>query len=139
MLVTPKTPVHRSNEDFAGWWRIDPQSGDSLGIAENGWGQDMDEEDVTIAAVLRFGRAFMWENGMCHVFSQAVNSVIVIKELLVGDWHPSWTGLSYSIERSRSGLSGQQKDVSYPGNRRWICGHPTAPSNYVEKQPKLRR
>jgi hypothetical protein len=92
VVVTPKAPVRRRNEDFAGWWRIDPQTGDALGVAENGWGQELEEEDVVITGVLRFARAFLWENGMCHVYSQAVNSVIVIKELLVGDWHPSWTG-----------------------------------------------
>lgn len=94
LLVATKSPVHRRDEEFVGWWRINPETGDTLGIAENGWGQDLPEEAVIIHAIMRFAQAFLWENVACHAFAQAFNAIVVIKELLVGDWHPSWTGPS---------------------------------------------
>jgi len=91
LLVATKSAVHRRNEDFVGWWRINPETGDALGIAENGWGQELPEEEVNIMAAMRFAQAFLWENVACHAYAQALNSVVIIKELVVGDWHPSWT------------------------------------------------
>lgn len=90
-VVVPSAPIHRSREEYVGWWRIDPKTGTTLGIAQNGWGQAIAEE-ARISAVIQVGEAFLWETGLCHTFAQVLNYQIYVKELIVGDWHPSWTG-----------------------------------------------
>jgi hypothetical protein len=39
MAVVPKKAVSIEGRDFNGWWRIDPNTGDTLGIGEKGRGQ----------------------------------------------------------------------------------------------------
>jgi hypothetical protein len=37
-VVAPKSPVPGEPQPFSGWWRIDPISGDTLGLSASGWG-----------------------------------------------------------------------------------------------------
>ena len=53
LVVAPSRPVRLSDEEFVGWWRIDPRTGHTLGVAENGWGQSMVER-AAIAIVATF-------------------------------------------------------------------------------------
>jgi hypothetical protein len=39
VAVAPKAPVTLGQEQFVGWWRIDPAAGHALGVGSTGWGQ----------------------------------------------------------------------------------------------------
>ena len=43
IVVAPTAPVTVGASAFAGWWRIDPASGQALGLGRSGWGQAMTE------------------------------------------------------------------------------------------------
>jgi hypothetical protein len=91
IVVAPKAPVHWQTESFAGWWRIDPLTGDALGVAGNGWGQSLTERAALSRLAVTMVRSFLFEYGLCQSFPQAVNSLRVINEELFGGFHPSWT------------------------------------------------
>lgn len=38
IVVAPKSPVPVGGRPFSGWWRIDPATGQTLGLGSNGWG-----------------------------------------------------------------------------------------------------
>jgi hypothetical protein len=91
VIVAPKAPVQGQGEMFAGWWRINPLTGDALGMDGRGWGDSL----VSYARLARlagtwFG-AFFWEFGLCQAFGQALNIARVLNEEIFGGWHPSWT------------------------------------------------
>ncbi len=90
VLVAPHAPVEKSEENFSSWWRIDPQTGSTLGFASNGWGQAA-EESHQLRMAITFARAFDFEYVLCQSFPLAVNSMRVINEEMFGGWHPSWT------------------------------------------------
>jgi hypothetical protein len=54
IVVAPTTRDGAGHQEFAGWWRIDPRNGHTLGMAPTGWGQSLVER-VAIAIV------FTWE------------------------------------------------------------------------------
>jgi hypothetical protein len=43
VVVAPKEPVKVGDREFIGWWRVDPATGDALGMGSTGWGQSMPE------------------------------------------------------------------------------------------------
>ena len=43
-VVAPESAVRMRGEPFAGWWRIDRDTGDALGLGSNGWGTSATEE-----------------------------------------------------------------------------------------------
>jgi hypothetical protein len=47
-VVAPRRPIQVSDRQFSGWWRIDPRSGQTLGMSSRGWGQSMVEYAVLI-------------------------------------------------------------------------------------------
>jgi hypothetical protein len=48
VVVAPKSPVPVGTGAFAGWWRVDPITGQSLGMGGAGWGQAMTEFLITV-------------------------------------------------------------------------------------------
>jgi hypothetical protein len=50
IVVAPATITGSGSQEFAGWWRVDPRTGHTLGMAPSGWGQSMVER-VAIAIV----------------------------------------------------------------------------------------
>lgn len=77
-VVVPQRPVTVDRQEFSAWWRIDPQTGDALGIGENGWGQAIDYGNLVKNVLIVGGRAFMFEYGLCQFIPQAANSLNVI-------------------------------------------------------------
>jgi hypothetical protein len=77
-VVVPERPIATDAGQFAGWWRVDPATGDVLGMGENGWGVVMaertaeDSETVKIAPlwvrrIQTFAVAFAVNYGWCVV------------------------------------------------------------------------
>ena len=58
IIVTPRDPTRSRGEEFAGWWRIDPRTGHTLGVDASGWGQSLVER-VAIAIVATWAFEYM--------------------------------------------------------------------------------
>jgi hypothetical protein len=65
IVVAPAAPVTLASESFSGWWRIDPRSGDALGVGAEGWGISLVERAQQLAWAAVAG--FMFEYLLCHV------------------------------------------------------------------------
>jgi hypothetical protein len=50
LILVPKKGIWIKEHVHMGWWRVDPKTGDTLGIGENGWGQ----AKAMYAIILRF-------------------------------------------------------------------------------------
>ncbi len=61
LVVAPPKPMHVADHDFVGWWRIDPRTGHTLGVAANGWGQTLTER-----AAIAFVATFWFEYLICE-------------------------------------------------------------------------
>lgn len=74
IVVAPGRPVPRGPDEFVGWWRIDPATGLTEGVAGNGWGQCGTEYAATVEGVV--ARALwrsLWEYVLCQGINQAIN------------------------------------------------------------------
>jgi len=62
IVVAPKQPVAVGTDRFSGWWRVNPTTGQTLGMSETGWGQDLAEYAVIIGTVMATGFffAYLW-------------------------------------------------------------------------------
>ena len=65
VVVAPNAPVAIGTDAFSGWWRIDPRTGQSLGMGGSGWGQDMVE--YVIIAATAFGLGFLFQYMWCRI------------------------------------------------------------------------
>jgi hypothetical protein len=63
VVVAPRAPVPVASGRFEGWWRVDPRTGQSLGMGTSGWGQDMVEYLVLLATSM--GLAFVFQYLWC--------------------------------------------------------------------------
>jgi hypothetical protein len=45
-VAAPRAEVPLRGHTFSGWWRVDPNSGDTLGMGANGWGVEFEERDA---------------------------------------------------------------------------------------------
>ena len=91
-VVVPQRPVTVDRQEFSAWWRIDRQTGNALGIGENGWGQGSEYGNLARNILIVGGRAFAFEYGLCQFIPQAANSLNVIGgEFWRQGIAPSWT------------------------------------------------
>jgi hypothetical protein len=67
IVVAPTSPVAVGSEAFSGWWRIDPASGQAVGLGGNGWGQSMTEFLITVGWA--FATAYMFQYLLCQMMS----------------------------------------------------------------------
>lgn len=58
VVVAPTAPVRTGSADFFGWWRIDPATGQTLGVSANGWGQSLAERAMLVGAAFVAGYTF---------------------------------------------------------------------------------
>ncbi len=56
VVVAPRTRVAVGAGTFAGWWQVDKATGETLGMGETGWGQDLPEWAVIL---LTYGSIFV--------------------------------------------------------------------------------
>ncbi len=60
IVVAPKAPVLAGNGTFVGWWQIDKETGETLGMGESGWGQSVAEFVVLLAVAASEGFLVSW-------------------------------------------------------------------------------
>lgn len=82
-IVAPPKPVAIGSEPFVGWWRIDSTTGDTLGVAANGWGQDMAERGVQYSVFREMAERFVFDYLLCRAIPVVANAVDmpIVKEL----------------------------------------------------------
>jgi hypothetical protein len=87
MVVAPKAPLHKDR--IVGWWRIDPLTGETLGIGSNGWGMGP-EDSALLNMAVSAASGFTFEYGLCQALPQGLNLLTMLNERYFGSWHPSW-------------------------------------------------
>ncbi len=85
-VVVPRSP----SDGFVGWWRIDPGSGDTLGVDVNGWGSST-EDSLLLRMAIEASRGFLFEYCLCQAIPQTINMWRLFNHDYLGGWHPSWT------------------------------------------------
>jgi hypothetical protein len=58
VVVAPKKAVSLQSRALVGWWRVDPSTGQTLGIGERGWGQTA--TDRVLLGIVLFGPQFVF-------------------------------------------------------------------------------
>jgi hypothetical protein len=91
VVVAPTSAVKAGGHPFAGWWRINPATGDALGIGANGWGTTLTERAQLANLANTAGYYFLHGYNVCMAFPMAANAMVVLNERFFGGWHPSWT------------------------------------------------
>jgi hypothetical protein len=91
-VVAPDAPVAVDGQEFIGWWRVDPQTGDALGIAGNGWGQAPDYA-MHVGAFVEMAKPFVFAYALCQFIPQEANALNVLREeFWPGFRPPGWNG-----------------------------------------------
>ncbi len=70
-IVAPSRPVSIAGQPFVGWWRIDPQTGTTLGVDNRGWGDAGVDYGLILRSVATFWNTFIWEYTACQAISAA--------------------------------------------------------------------
>jgi hypothetical protein len=68
VVVAPRATASQDGRTAWAWWQVDPRTGSTLGIGDQGWGQAGVERsllDVLLAAQLAFQLFFMWAFFYC--------------------------------------------------------------------------
>jgi hypothetical protein len=47
VVLVPRKPIRLDDRASVGWWRVDPETGQTLGIGDRGWGQGGSEQTLT--------------------------------------------------------------------------------------------
>ena len=91
-VVAPDAPLVLEDERFAGWWRIDPATGDALGIGGTGWGQAAPDYTMHLATFVEMAKPFVFAYALCQYIPQAANSLNILgNEFWRLGIAPSWT------------------------------------------------
>lgn len=61
------------------WWRIDPSTGDALGIGPSGWGQGVDY-GTHLAVIVEGAKQLVFSYALCQAIPQAANALNVLGE-----------------------------------------------------------
>ena len=109
-VVAPIAPVVVDGVEFIGWWRIDPHTGDALGIAGNGWGQarrmaipsfvtaattiwGQPDYAMLIGAFAEMAKPFVFAYSLCQFIPQEANALNVLRETFWPGFRPiGWNG-----------------------------------------------
>lgn len=51
VVLVPKTPLLVEGKRIEGWWRMDPRTGQTLGVGGRGWGQTATEKSLVKASI----------------------------------------------------------------------------------------
>lgn len=128
-VVAPAAPMSLGGEAFAGWWRVDPGTGDALGIGGTGWGQSAPGYGLHIAAFVEMAKPFVFAYALCQYIPQAANSLNILgSEFWRLGITPSWT--------TRPEEGKDFEDVAVENNRK--CVIEAILAGFVATAPLLR-
>jgi hypothetical protein len=88
-VVAPAAPVRNGSVSYIGWWRIDPATGDALGLAANGWGQSMSERGVQYNAFVEMAKTFAFQYAFCQAVPEVANQAVIFLQPY-RDELPAW-------------------------------------------------
>jgi hypothetical protein len=91
-VIVPRAPVKIAGREFVGWWRVDPRTGDSLGISHDGWGGAAAERSVLSSVLWAGARGFVFEALTCQAVPLGMNELLDARAWIhenIG--RPSWT------------------------------------------------
>jgi hypothetical protein len=91
IVVAPTTAVPQGGEPSVGWWRINPTTGDLLGVADSGWGQSVTERATLTEMAVAFAKGFDFQFALCQFGPQMMNMARILDDRVFNGWHPSWT------------------------------------------------
>ena len=60
IVVAPKSPVAVGTGKFVGWWQVDKRTGETLGMGETGWGQELAEYALVVYVAAAQGFLFWY-------------------------------------------------------------------------------
>jgi hypothetical protein len=99
IVVAPKNAVLLDGDAFVGWWRIEPKTGQVLGIGDNGWGSSITERSFLSVFAEQMAKEFAFQYLLCLSFAEATAQIDVW--WMTGSPAPlgqaasqSWTGCS---------------------------------------------
>jgi hypothetical protein len=86
VVVAPRVSQDATDGRAVAWWRIDATTGDTLGVAANGWGQAMAERGVQTNLVVEAATTFAFEYAFCQAVPLAVNQTVALLHAQDGAW-----------------------------------------------------
>lgn len=107
VVVAPLAPVAIGGGHYDGWWRIDPVTGVTSGVAGSGRGNCAPEYSTLLGSVVSTaGQSFAYEMVLCHGIAQAYNqfreSVATLQRHgYIAWWMPQIVGGSGVVEVAR--------------------------------------
>lgn len=99
LIVAPRTPLSGAAGTFTGWWRVDPATGDTLGIAGNGRGQAVTllvalqvsgETSVHYNVMTEMAKGFIFEEAFCRAAPYAFVASRPIWMFYINSLAPEW-------------------------------------------------
>jgi hypothetical protein len=95
VLIAPASLADASRPELAGWWRIDPRTGQTLGVSGTGWGQTLAERALKYSVILAtvVVEAWMFEFLICGgALGQPAGGGPVARAPSPMDWFatPAW-------------------------------------------------
>jgi hypothetical protein len=128
-VIAPDAPIALRGDAFGGWWRIDPATGDALGIAATGWGQGAPDYTMHLAVFVEMAKPFVFAYALCQYIPQAANSLNILgNEFWRIGLSPSWT--------TRPDAGKDFEDVAVENNR--MCVIEAILAGFVSTAPLLR-
>jgi hypothetical protein len=128
-VIAPDAPIALRGAAFGGWWRIDPATGDALGIAATGWGQGAPDYAMHLAAFVEMAKPFVFAYALCQYIPQAANSLNILgNEFWRLGLSPSWT--------TRPDAGKDFEDVAVENHR--MCVIEAILAGFVSTAPLLR-
>ncbi len=80
IVIAPKSPDKGNSEDWSAWWRIDPATGATLGIDQEGRGAAGEKVVIDIKAGLQSAAAVGFAGGVCGFTLCVVSAAIAGNE-----------------------------------------------------------
>jgi hypothetical protein len=108
VVLVPKKAIFMEGRPVVGWWRVDPKTGQTLGINERGWGGDAAEKSILERVILGIARTF------------TAFDVCVIAVYTTGEYWPENMPITGWIKCASYGLAG---GLAVAGNKilPWIA------------------
>jgi hypothetical protein len=86
-VVAPALPVQVGAEQYVGWWRVDEETGHTLGVDTNGWG----------ASFAEYAKTFMWAFATELVVCSAMHEFVAVARDGAGWGSGTWMGLGTCV------------------------------------------